>query len=262
MKSGLRECQGELRKSLFPYPVAPAGLQAAIVNIVLVVSMMPAAHGESPFELGRMRQATPAAQENYVVPVTVSADGYSTFSASIYASADVMQRIRWQAIERQSGVNVVISVTKPIVTPERITLVAGYQGRERIREYWLQPVSVLPRSGIPEKIQPDVIGQGQANNAKPEQEAECQELLIQAGSLHANIERLTTDCGHRFGIWHPGNSQDLVDWMVGSARLLENNKGAAGMLEMLKEDYGLLGVIRREESGSYIDYYELPGGLR
>ena len=235
-------------------------LQTAIVNIALVALMMPAAHGESRFELGQMQQATPVTREEYVVPVTVSADGYSTFSASIYASTDVMQRIRWQAIERQSGVNVVISVTRPIVTPERITLIAGYQGRERMREYWLQPVSIPPKPGIPEEIQLDGIGQGQANNAKPEPEPECQELLIKAGSLYANTERLTTDCGHHFGIWHPGNSQDLVDWVVESGRLLENDKGAAGLLAILKQDYGLLGVIRREESDSYIDYYELPGG--
>ncbi len=232
------------------------------MNIVLVALMMPVAHGGSRFELGQMQQIMPVAQGEYVVPVTVSADGYSTFSASIYASQDVMQRIRWQAVERKSGVNVVISMTKPIVTSKRITLVAYYQGRERMREYWLQPVSVPPQPKIPEEIQPGVIGQGQADNAKPEKETECQELLIKAGSLYANIERLTTDCGHRFGIWHPGNSQDLVDWIVGATRLLENNKGAAGLLDILKEDYGLLGVIRREGSESYIDYHELPGGLR
>ncbi len=243
------------------YATAPASLQAAIMKIALAVLIMPVAHGGSRFELGQMQQATSVTRAEYVVPVTVSADGYSTFSASIYASREMMQSLRWQSIERQSGVNVVISVTKPIITPTRITLVVRYQGQERIREYWLQPVSVPPQPVIPEAVQPDVIGQKQANNTKPGQSSECQELLIKAGSLYANIERLTTDCGHRFGIWHPGNSQDLVDWIVESARLLENNEGVAGLLDMLQEDYGLLGVIRREGSKSYIDYHELPGGL-
>ena len=76
----------------------------------------------------------------------------------------------------------------------------------------------------------------------------------------ANVKRLTAHCGHRLGTWYPGNSQDLVDWVVEVARLLENNQGAAGLLDMLKQDYGLLGVMRSEGSDRYIDYYELPGG--
>ncbi len=241
------------------YPITPVSLQAAVLNIALATLMMPVAYGGSRFELGPMQQATPVKREEYVVPVTVSADGYSTFSASIYASQDVMQRLRWQATERQSGVNVVISVTKPLVTPARITLVVRYQGRERTREYWLQPISAPPQPDIPRETQSGVIGQGQANNTKPASPAECRQLLIKAGSLYASIERLTADCGHRFGIWHPGNSQELVDWIVETTRLRENHKGAAGLLDMLQEDYGLLGVIREEGSESYIDYHELPG---
>ena len=75
-----------------------------------------------------------------------------------------------------------------------------------------------------------------------------------------NVKRLTAHCGHRLGTWYPGNSQDLVDWVVEVTRLLENNQGAAGLLDMLKQDYGLLGVMRSEGSDRYIDYYELPGG--
>jgi len=250
-------------KSPALYATAPASLQATIMKVALAVLIMPVAHGGSRFELGQMQQATSVTRAEYVVPVTVSADGYSTFSASIYASQEMMQRLRWQSIERQSGVNVVISVTKPIIAPTRITLVVRYQGRERMREYWLQPVSVRKQQpGIPEAVQPDVTGQKQANNTKPGQSSKCRELLIKAGSLYANIKRLTAGCGHRFGIWHPGNSQHLVDWIVESARLLENNEGVAGLLDMLQEDYGLLGVIRREGNESYIDYHELPGSLQ
>ena len=260
MKFRLRACLDESWESLSSYLTAFASLQATIVNIVLMVLIVPAAHSGSRFELGQMHQATPVKRGEYVVPVTVSADGYSTFSASIYASANVMQRIRWQTIERQSGVNVVISVTKPIVTPERITLVAYYQGQERIQEYWLQPVPAPPQQKIPQETQPATIERKQANNAKQGKNAGCPELVIRAGSLRANIERLTAHCGHRLGIWYPGDSQDLVDWVVEVGRRLENNKGAAGLLDMLKEDYRLLGVMRSEGGDRYIDYYELPGG--
>ena len=195
-----------------------------------------------------------------MVPVTVSADGYSTFSASIYASAEVMQGIRWQAMERQSGVSVVISLVAPVATPTRIMLIASYQGRERSRQYWLQPVSAGSQPKPVEKIQVHRIGQSRPNHAEPEKETQCRELLIQAGSLYANIERLTADCGHHFGIWHPGDSRNLVDWIVETGRLLQNNQGIAGLLSLLKEDYRLLGVVRRDGSDRYIDYYELPGG--
>ena len=192
----------------------------------------------------------------------MAADGYSTFSANIVGDTDAMRLIqKWVAVERERGVDIVITTTETIETPRIITLIAQYQGRERAGRYWLQPVisaledqaAVTAMAEKPEKIGSEKIGSEKT-------EPVCPYLIVRQGSLMENVERLTAHCGHRLGTWYPGNSQDLVDWVVEAGRLLENNQGAAGLLNMLKQDYGLLGVMRSEGSDRYIDYYELPGG--
>ena len=87
------------------------------------------------FALGEMRQATAAAPREYVVEVDVVADGYSTFRANIVGGPDAMRLIRrWESVEREQGVDVVITLQQPIATPRIITLTAQYQGRERTGE--------------------------------------------------------------------------------------------------------------------------------
>ena len=224
----------------------------------------------------------------------MAADGYSTFSANIVGDTDAMRLIRkWVAVERERGVDIVITTTETIETPRIITLIAQYQGRERAGRYWLQPVISAPKeakavkepkqatekaivSAMAEKLEKigsektgsektgsEITGSEKTGSEKTEPENTepvCPHLIVREGSLMENVKRLTADCGHRLGTWYPGNSQDLVDWVVETGRLLENNQGAAGLLDMLKEDYRLLGVMRREGSDRYIDYYELPGG--
>ena len=239
---------------------------------------IPAA-ASATFALGAVRQATPAAPQEYVVEVDVAADGYSTFSANIVGDTDAMRLIRkWVAVERERGVDVVITTTETIETPRIITLIAQYQGRERAGRYWLQPVIsaleeakavkepkqatekaiVSAMADKSEKIESEKIGLEKTGSEKIE--PVCPNLIVREGSLMANVKRLTAHCGHRLGTWYPGNSEDLVDWVVETGRLLENNQGAAGLLDMLKQDYGLLGVMRSNGSDRYIDYYELPGG--
>ena len=224
----------------------------------------PAAAAAATFALGAVRQATPAAPREYVVEVDVAADGYSTFSANIVGDTDAMRLIqKWEAVERERGVDVVITTTETIETPRIITLIAQYQGRERTGRYWLQPVISAPEEAkaVKEPKQATEKAIVSAMAEKPEMiEPVCPYLIVREGSLMANVKRLTAHCGYRLGIWYPGNSEDLVDWVVEVTRLLENNQGAAGLLDMLKQDYGLLGVMRSEGSDRYIDYYELPGG--
>ena len=230
----------------------------------------PAAAAAATFALGAVRQATPAAPREYVVEVDVAADGYSTFSANIVGDTDAMRLIqKWEAVEREQGVDVVITTTETIETPRIITLIAQYQGRERAGRYWLQPVISAPEEAKAVKepkqaTEKAIVSAMAENTGKIEEpgkiEPVCPYLIVREGSLMANVKRLTAHCGHRLGTWYPGNSQDLVDWVVEVTRLLENNQGAAGLLNILKEDYGLLGVMRSEGSDRYIDYYELPGG--
>ena len=228
----------------------------------------PAAAAAATFALGAVRQATPAAPREYVVEVDVAADGYSTFSANIVGDTDAMRLIqKWEAVERERGVDVVITTTETIETPRIITLIAQYQGRERAGRYWLQPVISAPEEAkaVKEPKQATEKAIVSAMAEKPEKiesekmEPVCPNLIVRKGSLMENVKRLTAHCGHRLGTWYPGNSEDLVDWVVEVTRLLENNQGAAGLLNMLKEDYRLLGVMRSEGSDRYI-YYELPGG--
>ena len=249
----------------------------AIICLLLQIGLTAAA--AATFALGAVRQATPAAPQEYVVEVDVAADGYSTFSANIVGDTDAMRLIRkWVAVERERGVDVVITTTETIETPRIITLIAQYQGRERAGRYWLQPViSALEEAKAvkePKQATEKAIVSAMADKSekielektgleKIESEKTgpvCPYLIVRKGSLMANVKRLTAHCGHRLGTWYPGNSQDLVDWVVEVTRLLENNQGAAGLLDMLKQDYGLLGVMRSNGSDRYIDYYELPGG--
>ena len=245
----------------------------AIICILPQIGLTAAA--APTFALGAVRQATPAAPQEYVVEVDVAADGYSTFSANIVGDTDAMRLIRkWVAVERERGVDIVITTTETIETPRIITLIAQYQGRERAGRYWLQPVIPAPEEAKavkePKQATEKAIVSAMAENTGKIEEPEkiepekiepvCPYLIVREGSLMANVKRLTAHCGHRLGTWYPGNSQDLVDWVVETGRLLENNQGAEGLLDMLKQDYGLLGVMRSEGSDRYIDYYELPGG--
>ena len=118
----------------------------AIICILPQIGLTAAA--APTFALGAVRQATPAAPQEYVVEVDVAADGYSTFSANIVGDTDAMRLIRkWEAVEREQGVDVVITTTETIETPRIITLIAQYQGRERAGRYWLQPVISAPKEG-------------------------------------------------------------------------------------------------------------------
>ena len=74
-----------------------------------------------------------------------------------------------------------------------------------------------------------------------------------------NVERLSKICGYEMGAWYPGNSEDLVDWIVNRERYTENGEGVTGMLAMLEKEFNLTGVIRSEGKGKYIDYYESGG---
>ena len=238
----------------------------AIICILPQIGLTAAA--APTFALGAVRQATPAAPQEYVVEVDVAADGYSTFSANIVGDTDAMRLIqKWVAVEREQGVDVVITTTETIETPRIITLIAQYQGRERAGRYWLQPVisalekekqatekanvtAMAENTGKieePEKIKPEKIG------------PVCPHLIVREGSLMANVKRLTAHCGHRMGIWYPGDSKDLVDWIVNRERYTENSEGVAGLLAMLAKEYNLTGVLRREGKGKYIDYYEAGG---
>ena len=238
----------------------------AIICILPQIGLTAAA--APTFALGAVRQATPAAPREYVVEVDVAADGYSTFSANIVGDTDAMRLIhKWVAIEREQGVDVVITTTETIETPRIITLIAQYQGRERAGRYRLQPViSALEKEKqATEKANVTAMAENTGKIEEPEKiepekiEPVCPHLIVREGSLMANVKRLTAHCGHRLGIWYPGNSEDLVDWIVNRERYTENSEGITGLLAMLAKEYNLTGVLRREGKGKYIDYYEAGG---
>ena len=216
------------------------------------------------FALGAVRQATPAAPQEYVVEVDVAADGYSTFSANIVGDTDAMRLIRkWVAVERERGVDVVITTTETIETPRIITLIAQYQGRERAGRYRLQPVISAPEEA---KANVTAMAEVPVKDAEPEKVEEpekiepvCPYLTVKEGSLMANVERLADQCGHRMGIWYPGDSEKLVDWIVKRDKHTKNSEGVTGLLALLEAQYQLTGVIRSEGKDKYIDFYESGG---
>jgi len=225
-------------------------MKTQAVSILSLLLLIQPAQAGAPFELGRIKQASAAWPRKYVVPVTVSADGYSTFSAYIWAEPGVMQRIRWQNVERESGVDVVITVASELIRPQKITLVAHYQGRQRVHEYWPKPVPEPP-------AKPVAVIHSTQEPERSDKQPVCPQLMIRPGSLYANVARLTVECDHRLGIWHPGDQQYLLDWRVVEGRLLDNERGIGGLLELLETDYGLLGVVRTERTGERtIDYHE------
>ena len=151
----------------------------AIICLLPQIGLTAAA--AATFALGAVRQATPAAPREYVVEVDVAADGYSTFSANIVGDTDAMRLIhKWVAIEREQGVDVVITTTETIETPRIITLIAQYQGRERAGRYRLQPVisalekekqatekaNVTAMAEKPEKIGPEKTGWKRSSRKK------------------------------------------------------------------------------------------------
>ena len=87
----------------------------------------------------------------------------------------------------------------------------------------------------------------------------CPYLVVRKGSLMENVERLTAQCGHRLGSWYPGNSEDLVDWIVKRDKHTKNSEGVNGLLAMLEKEYNLTGVMRTDGKDKYIDFYESGG---
>lgn len=258
--------------------------------LIFMVGLIPVSGSASPtFELGEIQQATSIRPTQYVIPVAVAADGYSTFGVTI-VSSHALRRIRkWKSVERDWGVDVVIT-TEPITTPAKITLIAQYQGRERAGEYLLKPVVIreektgeTANAGIPEPklvsgispvlaaAQPPIEieeGQGAAGGPgkavsvdAPTPVGPCRVIAMQQGSLRANVERLVGECGFAFGAWHIGNDPDwIVDWIVDEPRIIEieNQRGVAGLLEMLADNYSLHGVHVPGDPGT-IDFYRESG---
>ena len=238
----------------------------AIICILPQIGLTAAA--APTFALGAVRQATPAAPQEYVVEVDVAADGYSTFSANIVGDTDAMRLIRkWVAVEREQGVDVVITTTETIETPRIITLIAQYQGRERAGRYWLQPVISAPEDQAAVTAMAENPGKhkepetilGLAKTEPVNIEPVCPHLVVRKGSLMANVKRLTAHCGHRLGTWYPGDSEKLVDWIVKRDKHTKNSEGVTGLLALLEAQYQLTGVIRSEGKDKYIDFYESGG---
>ena len=87
----------------------------------------------------------------------------------------------------------------------------------------------------------------------------CPYLVVRKGSLMENVERLIAQCGYRMGTWYPGNSEDLVDWIVKRDKHTKNSEGVTGLLAMLEREYNLTGVMRTDGKDKYIDFYESGG---
>ena len=220
----------------------------------------------SVMELGEIRQATPDRPHQYVIPVGVVADGYSTFSATI-VSPTMATIKKWETIERKGGVDVVVTTTRPIQTPQQIMLMAEYQGRDAAGHYQLQPVVSAREPVRPVPVPAIAIPLATAPTAVPLEREDapvaevpvCPRLVVRTGSLMANVERLTGACGYVYGEWRIGDREYLHDFRVETDHQVENADGVQGLLSLLASDYGLSGVIRQDGNRQIIDYYEFRG---
>ena len=84
----------------------------------------------------------------------------------------------------------------------------------------------------------------------------CSLLVITPGSLYATVARLLAECGHELGNWNPGNEETIVDFEVSGTRVVENDTGIDGLIQLLRV-YGLVGIVRpgAGEPG-VVDIYE------
>lgn len=94
-------------------------------------------------------------------------------------------------------------------------------------------------------------------NPEPATSPVCSLLVVTPGSLYATVARLLAECGHELGNWNPGNEETILDFEVSGRRIVENDTGIDGLIELLRE-YGLVGIVRPGVSESrVVDIYEL-----
>ena len=122
-------------------------------------------------------------------------------------------------------------------------------------------VQQAPRSaGSPVTVEPDqvvaaaLVAPTDNSNSDSGVSPVCSLLVVTPGSLYATVARLLAECGHELGNWNPGNEETIVDFEVFGRRVVVNDAGIDGLLEVFRE-YGLIGVVR--PSTDIVDIYEL-----
>lgn len=278
MSKNIQKISCYLQKISMEYPTTQLAVCIALIANACV------AHAAT-LRLGELR----VAQDNqYIVPVTLTVDGYSTFRARVMGDSRFLAALEWKSIERAPGALIVIQPKTPLTAPKKITLAVQYQGRERVGEYLLEPttkgktqkgkkqtVALAVPAEIPARA-PKILRKEKAEEGKNEpaiaQAGEwvspgqggrhCPVIAVQQGSLRENVARLVDECGYTFGAWHIGSGDPdwLVDWIVDTPRIIEidNRQGAAGLLEILANHYRLRGVPAAGDPET-IDFYKERG---
>ncbi len=74
----------------------------------------------------------------------------------------------------------------------------------------------------------------------------CGPVVLERGSLRANIERLVEECGYSMGRWPDEEGSRTVDWIVRKAHTVTTEASVQGLLNLLRDTYGIESDLRQQ----------------
>jgi hypothetical protein len=81
----------------------------------------------------------------------------------------------------------------------------------------------------------------------------CADVIINTGSLGANLEREIAECGYVMGYWKFGSEDELIDWNVSRAYRTTVDKGIIGVLQLIERNYQIRAHIHQLDKS--IDFF-------
>ena len=73
----------------------------------------------------------------------------------------------------------------------------------------------------------------------------CAQVVINTGSLKANLEREIGDCGYVMGNWKFGSDTELIDWEIPISYSISVDNGTVGLLDLIENNYQIRGHIHQ-----------------
>jgi hypothetical protein len=81
----------------------------------------------------------------------------------------------------------------------------------------------------------------------------CEEVIINAGSLQVNLEREIADCGYVMGRWKFGTEDELIDWDIPVTYSTTVDNGIIGLLQLVERNYQIRAHIHQLDKS--IDFF-------
>lgn len=249
------------------------------MKLVPLLCLFAAGHAGA-FEIGQIQRLT---DQRYLIPVEVAADGYSTFSAQVYAETTLAQSMRTQTVEQNPGALIYVSFDEPVVSPEMIQVVATYQGLRRVRDYELVPMIPIEEPVTdPQAEAPDLLVNDEADfdalalaqgwlliNAMQDQEIpieaepvlhagtpECVDQRLEVGTLLSNIDRIFAVCKRTLDGWPLRDGNLYVDFMIPVMQSLPPPGGLDQLFRFIRDEFGLAPQVSHSLPGALVSFVE------